>query len=376
MKRTLLITTCLALLVATASAGTISYQIRDLGRLSGGEGWSWNCAYGISDTGLVAGDARASDGRTHTFLFDGTMNDLGTLPSGRPESHATGINNNGQVVGYSNTHPGDYADNHAFLYDGTMHDLGVLTSGGMSYAYSINNSGRVVGYSLASISHGLYYRAFLYDGTMHNLGALASTGNSYAYSINNSGQVVGYSWTSSGYDHAFLYDGTMHDLGTLPGGYDTYAYGISDDGRVVGYGMLGYLDSKGNLNYYRRAFLYDGTMRELGTLGGQYSDSYARSINDSGQVVGWALVGSRNHAFLYDGTMHDLNDLIDPAMGWTLDSAYDINNSGQIVGCGYVSGTSYIHAFLLIPVPESSSLLALICGLAGAGGFALRRHRS
>ena len=70
----------------------------------------------------------------------------------------------------------------------------------------------------------------------------------------------------------------LKDLGVLPGRSFAYAGGINDAGQVVGYsGSTGTLDS--------HAFLYsNGTMKDLGTLGGTYS--MARAINSSGQIVG------------------------------------------------------------------------------------------
>ena len=114
-----------------------------------------------------------------------TVTDLGTLPGGY-ESTATGINNNGQVVGYGNGASGD-----AFLYSGgSMTDLGTLGSQG-SFACGVNDLGQVVGSSVTSVGNQL---AFIYsDGVMTPLGTLP--GNSYpdacAYAINDRGQAVG-----------------------------------------------------------------------------------------------------------------------------------------------------------------------------------------
>jgi hypothetical protein len=70
--------------------------------------------------------------------------------------------------------------------------------------------------------------------------------------------------------------------------------------------------------------------------------------------------------------MVDLNGLIDPASGWTLAAARDINDSGWIVGTGTLNGQA--RAFLLTPVPEPSSL-ALLGAAAGGAMSSARRRR-
>lgn len=66
---------------------------------------------------------------------------------------------------------------------------------------------------------------------MQNLGSLG--GNSWAYDINNVGQVVGMSYTPNWNQRAFLWaNGTIQELGAL-GGSVSYAYGINDTGQLV-----------------------------------------------------------------------------------------------------------------------------------------------
>ncbi len=118
------------------------FTIKDLGTLPGGDS---SQATGINDRGQVVGYSSTASGSTHAFLFEhGVMTDLGTLPGGN-SSQATGINDRGQVVGYSSTASGSP---HAFLFEhGVMTDLGTLPGGTFSFAFGINNRGQVVGYS-------------------------------------------------------------------------------------------------------------------------------------------------------------------------------------------------------------------------------------
>ncbi|TKJ37243.1 hypothetical protein CEE37_14110 [candidate division LCP-89 bacterium B3_LCP] len=71
-------------------------------------------------------------------------------------------------------------------------------------------------------------------------------------------------------------------------------------------------------------------------------------------MVGWAQTGDPGyitHAFVWeDGVMTDLNTLIPSGSGWTLKSASDINNAGQIVCWGEAPNGQY-HGCLLTPNP-------------------------
>ena len=74
--------------------------------------------------------------------------------------------------------------------------------------------------------------------------------------------------------------------------------------------------------------------------------------------------------------MQDLNNLIDRTLGWTLTDATGINESGQIVGYGTIASGGPIHAFLLTPIPEPSTLVLLGIGAMSLLAYAWRRRRA
>lgn len=80
---------------------------------------------------------------------------------------------------------------------------------------------------------------------------------------------------------------------------------------------------------------------DLGTLGG--TSSYARGINDVGQIVGEShITGDILHSTLWNGaTAIDLA----PALGPPTSSASGINSAGHTVGSRGITETTY-HATL------------------------------
>ncbi len=200
----------------------------NLGPVIGG---LYNRPYAINDIGQIVGTYDPSPDYSiygRAYIYDSnnnSMQDIGTL--GGKNSVAYAINNSGKVVGYSYN-----ASNiiRAFLYsDNVMTDIGAL--GTYSFATGINDNGQIIGHSNA----GSGEHAFLYsDGIMKDLGTLGGT-HSYAQDINNKGQVVGFAYDDTHKYHAFLYEsGLMIDLGTL-GGDESRATGINEHGKIVGW---------------------------------------------------------------------------------------------------------------------------------------------
>lgn len=63
----------------------------------------------------------------------------------------------------------------------------------------------------------------------------------------------------------------------------------------------------------------------------------------SGSITGAS--GARRAVLVTDGSVEELNDMIDPASGWILQTARDINSSGQICGLGTLEGTTWYYRF-------------------------------
>jgi probable HAF family extracellular repeat protein len=318
----------LALLIASPLCGEPVYSILNLGGLGGtrSEGFTINAG------GVTAGVSR-SVGQSSDLpvLYDGAR--LHTL--GASSGQVNGLNNSGTAVG---TTYGD-SGTRATVWSEAGETLLPTLGGAESYGLAISNAGNVVGSSFTS---GGAAHAFLsLADSLVDLGTLGG-GWSSAYGVNDELDVVGYSMTSRGTFRAFSWSSEtgMIALPTL-GGANSYAFGINGGGSIVGVAN--------NPAGYNRAFLYqDGAMQSLGTLGGH--SSFAYGINSPGHVVGYSYDShSRSRAFVWiNGVMFDLNSLAGNLEGWTLDAAYGINDSGQIVGSGTYQGAA--AAFRLDPL--------------------------
>jgi probable HAF family extracellular repeat protein len=219
-------------------------------------------AWGINNQGEIVGAVSLFNSSTqYAFVCArGLTMDLPELSDAYAPSGATAINDQGDIVGFSQI---GLASEHPFLYSqGLMHDLGTL-GGSIAEARAINDAGEIAGNS-TTISNGEMH-AFLYrNGQMSDLGGLPDAQfsiptNSMDFSppelvssasaINNWGQIVGEATANNGAIHAFLCnEGAMIDLNGLvrlthvngPPGFLVLigANGINDVGQIVGAGTF------------------------------------------------------------------------------------------------------------------------------------------
>ncbi len=283
------------------------------------------------------------------------VTDLGVLP-GKNSSVPAAINNHGQITGTSSL--GNSFDNAAFRYVNKPNaELENLTHGnrGAGRGFGINDFGVVVGDCTRSIRDDDVRRASLFsNNTVTDLGILPAAGSySRATGINNTGYVAGVAAHAldSEKSRAFVWSKLtgMQDIGTLGGPY-AQALAINDRGVITGGSTLANSDDPDTAH----AFIYQlpsnprrpGVMRDLGTLGGEYS--YGTSINAASHVVGYSTINSvdtRIHAFLHDGfRMRDLGSLVGrtphiPAITDDQSVALGVNGHDIVVGYSYLAST-------------------------------------
>ncbi|HEX9111366.1 MAG TPA: Ig-like domain repeat protein [Terriglobales bacterium] len=166
-------------------------------------------ANGMNDARQVVGRKSQGANEIHAYLWteaSGLM-DLGTL--GGDSSIASGINNSGQVVGYSTAIPGNSVPYHPFLWTqaGGMQDLGVGTTWAASPAgaNALNKKGQVVGKIYAPLYHAALWTK---DGVRDLNDHIAASSGwllDEATAINDAGQIAVTAYKAGNYQlHALV----------------------------------------------------------------------------------------------------------------------------------------------------------------------------
>jgi probable HAF family extracellular repeat protein len=290
------------------------------------------------------------------------------------ESYATGINDFGQVVGWSTVRsPEGFIDFGGGFIWMRWSGLLALTSVGipLEYPAAINLRGEIVGSApVAGYRHVKLFVpgagiADLTPGAVHaspvdmnerreiaaNFRVASETraryyseatgwidmgtfGGAYsrAHALNNRGDVVGEAQTVSGSYRAFVWSRTQ-GMRSLPG-EPSAAYGINDRQEIAGV-------RDGQAVVWRRG----GQVEELGVRGEYANGSVATDINELSQVVGYAWPGNtEEHAFFWTAEkgMLDLGSLDTETCA---SAAARINNAGQIIGWTRTAPTAEPYPF-------------------------------
>ncbi|GAA3893093.1 hypothetical protein GCM10022243_67600 [Saccharothrix violaceirubra] len=238
-------------------------------------------ASAVNRYGVAAGSATGTDGKPRPVRFgtDGTHTVLGTLPGYDKGAFATGVDDNGVVVGQASGR--SYYNRLAVRWDAN----GVPTALPLPPGYTASSIGAI---SPNGIVTGMVYayntplRAVRWnrDGTTTVLPTLPGGGGTTAASVNRYGDVVGTAIAADGNQHAVRWnrDGTSTDLhdGSPHRGY---AVAINDSGVTVG----GLLTADGATRPIR--WSANGTALDLGVPAGVTS-AIPSGINGAGVIVG------------------------------------------------------------------------------------------
>ena len=200
----------------------------------------------------------------------------------------SGINDAGQVVGYSSV---DITGNiHAVVYSGgSFTDLNSSIGSTQSEARGINASGQVTGGAVfIDADRNVTNRPFVYSGGTATVLPTFLGGDTTGSAINAFGQIAGTSdSTNGGIFHAFIYSGGQYtDLGVPLGYKNSTATAINDSGQIVGnlYGHMG----PNHTVLPDHAFLYSGgTIVELGR---SLRTGEVRPMGSTMQETSWVRV--------------------------------------------------------------------------------------
>ncbi len=262
------------------------------------------------------------------FIWTRESGMIALTPPGSGESIPMAINDPGQVVGYVVI----ARSAHAFVWTvaAGMVDIGGLAGSVNSYATAINNAGQVAGHSQDASGHNHAFRWSPLEGIIA-LDVGSGPVNSYAHGINSSGQVVGErDGPTGGIPFRWSKEKGMEDLALFESDIDGGARAIADNGDAVGY--------SGDGGYYgiTRAVVWsaDGTKKiiDICTTGSPFYGCYssANAINNAGQIAGNSESGGPSVAFrlTVGGDRQDIFGL----PGSHISFARGINEAGQVVG--------------------------------------------
>lgn len=219
-----------------------------------------------------------------------------------------------------------------------------------SAAAGVNDAGQVVGYSWGGGYNNFGPFIWSSAGGFQHLTGFDGL-NGYATGINKDGVVVGAKGTGTRYV-AFVWSAVagQTDIPDIPGATTSFGFSVNDAGVVVGR----YTEADQTTHRVFRWSAATGT-EDLTAPAGLPE---LLDINNSGDIVATisSPAGGGQVPYLYrNGIWTNINDLMPSGIGFTLQVVEAINNKGWIVGAGTTApnGTELLQGFVLIP-PNSA----------------------
>jgi hypothetical protein len=256
-------------------------------------------------------------------------------PPGSTNSEAIAITNSGVVLGSA-------APGGAFFYsEGTYTPVRGPAFG--TYFTGMNNNGDMVGYVPA-----VPVWSFLYSGGYYT-NLVGPCGPFVPSAINDNGVIVGGGSIQSAGCVCTLFNGEAYAVIAPPGWQEARGKGINNGGAIVGEGKttLPSATTKG--------FLYSGgTYSTLASPPGWASIGSLTGINDIGAIIGWGYHGLSQTSFVYrDGGYTTINPT-----RWTAVEVHGINNNGVVVGMGRDS-SGVARGFIATPTTVGPTVTPL-----------------
>jgi uncharacterized membrane protein len=269
----LVIATALVLMPAIGRANT--YNITDV---SNPGDTAFTQLLGINNSSTIAGyfgDGSVVPNNGFTLMLPNSFT-AENFP-GAVQTQVIGINSAGDTVGF-------YIDQNGVTHGFKAVGGTFTTIDGPGTAFNLllglNDNGQLAGYSSTDSTGMTAQRAFVeQSGTFTYIDSSLPSGtlNDQATGINNAGIISGFFTTASATD-GFLLNGTTLTTLSFPGSTFTQALGLNNEGQVVG----DYVDSLG----FMHGFVFDGGTFVTVDPSGSTATT-VNGINDNGQIVGF-----------------------------------------------------------------------------------------
>ncbi len=336
-----------------ASTGTRNrYFLYEEGKFTeiefvGEPGWHGIGASGLDNNGQIVGSFQTADGIFHGYIatpekdlphFNFQTFDL----PGTKDTLLADIDNDGRLVGRYH----DLNDlGHGFFQDGTNVLSFNVTGNTATFATGFDSSGRMVGFyrdaANPDVQHGFLRET---NGTFVTIDSPGQTTTTYLWRLNDAGQINGYHFE----DEPFFIRSFRREADksfttnlVFPGSpLGTVTRGMNSAGTLTGW--------KWDDNLHLQGVIVNGTnFSSVFTVPG-WENTLPGDINNSGAIAGTVNNGFETFAGFFR-TSDGRTSVFTPPGAASVE-VFGLNDAGVIVG-EYVDQTGRHHGFIATPVP-------------------------